>query len=76
MDLTLILNVAQIAVSLVIIGLVLLQDRSSDVGGIFGGGGEAGGFYQARRGLEKLVFSATIVSVVIFTGLALAHFLI
>lgn len=71
----LILNVSQIVVSLIIIGLVLLQDRSSDVGGIFGGG-EGGGFYQARRGLEKIIFMSTIVAIVLFTGLALAHFLI
>jgi protein translocase SecG subunit len=73
---TLILNVSQIIISLIIIGLVLIQDRSSDMGGIFGGGGEGGGFYQARRGLEKIIFASTIVAVILFTGLALAHFLV
>jgi len=72
---TLILNVSQIIVSLLIIGLVLIQDRSSDAGGIFGGG-DTGGFYQARRGLEKIIFALTIIAIIIFTGLAIAHFLI
>ena len=71
----LILNSAQIVVSLIVIGLILLQDRSSEAGGLFGGG-EGGGVYQTRRGLEKVVFGATIVGVIVFTALALTHFLI
>jgi len=62
---------AQIAISLILIFLILLQERSSGVGGAFGGG--AGGFYQARRGLEKTVFISTIVLTVLFAGLALLN---
>lgn len=43
--------------------------------GIFGGM-ESGGLYQTRRGLEKLVFYATIILIVVFAGLALAQLLI
>lgn len=66
------LTIAQIAVSVLVIILILLQERSSAGGmaGIFGGGGD-GGFYQTRRGLEKFIFGATIVLVIIFAGLAL-----
>jgi protein translocase SecG subunit len=71
---TFIISLAQIAVSVMIIALILLQDRSSDVGGGLFGGGETGGFYQARRGVEKLVFGGTVVLVVLYGGLALAHF--
>ena len=70
------LSIAQIAVSVLVIALILLQDRSSDMGGGIFGGGETGGFYQARRGLERIVFVSTIVLIIVFAGLALAHFLI
>ncbi len=61
--------IIQLVLSVTIIALILLQERSAGLGGIFGG--EGGGFYQARRGLERVVFIATIVAVVAFAGLAL-----
>lgn len=64
-----ILAAAQIVVSIALIILILLQERSSGLSGIFGG--EGGGFYQTRRGLEKLIFSGTIVLAVLFVGLAI-----
>lgn len=63
------LNIALTAVSVIIVGLVLLQDRTSGTGSIFGGG-EAGGVYQRRRGLEKTLFSTTIVFVAAFAILS------
>lgn len=69
-----ILSIAQIAISIIVIILILLQERSSGTGGIFGGGTE--GFYQTRRGLEKLVFSATIIGMALFAGLALINLLV
>lgn len=64
-----ILAISQIVVSIALIVLILLQERSSGLSGIFGG--EGGGFYQTRRGLEKLIFSGTIVLAVLFVGLAI-----
>lgn len=58
----------QIILSVVIIVLILLQERSGGLSGIFGG--ESNAFYQARRGLEKVVFISTIVLIVVFVGLA------
>ncbi len=63
------LNIAQIVVSVALIGLVLLQERSAGAGGLFGGGG-AGSSYQTRRGLEKVIYWATIVIALAFAGLA------
>ncbi len=60
--------ILQIIVSVILVVLILLQERSAGLSGIFGG--EGGGFYQTRRGLEKLIFVATIVLAVIFVGLA------
>ena len=59
------LAIAQIVISIIVIGLILLQQRSSGAGSAFGGGtGES--FYEKRRGMEKLVFFGTILSVAIF----------
>ncbi|MBM3281207.1 MAG: preprotein translocase subunit SecG [Candidatus Harrisonbacteria bacterium] len=67
-----ILTFAQIAVSVILIILVLLQERGSGLGGAFGGS-EAPGFYQARRGLEKVVFTSTIILTVVFVALAFVN---
>ena len=58
----------QIVISLVLIILILLQERSAGLSGIFGS--EGGGFYQTRRGLERVIFYATIVLAIVFLGLA------
>ena len=63
------LNIALVAVSVIIVGLILLQDRTSGTGGVFGGG-EAGGVYQRRRGLEKSLFTTTIIFAAAFAVLS------
>lgn len=63
------LNLAQLFISLVLIGVVLLQTRGTDVGAAFGGGG-GGSSFRTRRGLEKTLFQATIVLAVIFVGIS------
>lgn len=60
--------IIQIILSMLIITLILLQERSSGMSGLMGGSGE--GYYQARRGMEKLVFYSTIVLSVAFVVLA------
>lgn len=68
-----IISIAQVIVSIVLIVLILLQERASAGGlGIFGGSG-GDSFYQARRGLEKMIFAATIVLAFAFGGLALLN---
>lgn len=62
------INIAQIAVSIIVIILTLLQERSSGASGIFGGDG--GGVYQQRRGFEKSIFIATIFFVIMFAALS------
>jgi protein translocase SecG subunit len=59
----------QIILCILIVGLILLQERSSGMSGLLGGSGE--GLYQARRGFEKMIFYATIVLCIVFVGLAL-----
>jgi protein translocase SecG subunit len=64
-----IVPIAQIAISVLLVVLILLQERSAGLSGIFGG--EGGGFYQTRRGLEKIIFASTIILAVVFVALAI-----
>ncbi len=70
-----IISIAQLVVSVLLITLILLQERSSGLSGILGGGGGEG-FYQTRRGLEKLIFAGTIVLAIAFGALAIADLLL
>jgi preprotein translocase subunit SecG len=53
--------------------LILLQQRGASLGAGFGGSGE---LFTTRRGLEKSMFSTTIVFVAIFVLSILALLLI
>ncbi|PIR44290.1 preprotein translocase subunit SecG [Candidatus Wolfebacteria bacterium CG10_big_fil_rev_8_21_14_0_10_31_9] len=68
------LSIAQIIIAVVIIVLVMLQERSSGLSGAFGGGEST--FYQTRRGFEKIIFIATVVLVVAFTVLSFINFIL
>lgn len=69
------LIIATIAVSLIIIVLIAIQEQSADTPGVFGGGGGSS-FYQTRRGLEKFMFGATIFFAVLFVFLATLNLVI
>ena len=68
------LTFAEIIVALVLIVLVLVQERSSGLSGVFGGFG--GTPYQTRRGLEKIIFWATIIAGGLFAGLAILNLIV
>lgn len=59
-----ILLIFHIIVSVALIACVLLQSQGSGLGAAWGGGGET---YHTRRGLEKVLFYATIALAAIFT---------
>ncbi|MDD5547795.1 MAG: preprotein translocase subunit SecG [Candidatus Pacebacteria bacterium] len=69
------ISIIQLVFAVLLIVLVLIQERSSGLSGAFGGSGD-GGFYHTRRGLEKIIFFATIVSAIAFAGLALVDLVI
>jgi len=52
----------QILVSGLLIALILFQGKGKGLGSSFGGGE----FYRSKRGVEKLIFVATIFLVVFF----------
>lgn len=64
-----IVNFSQIIVSVMIIALILLQNRSSGLGTVFGGDGN---IIHAKRGPEKWLFFATIAAVIVFIALGVA----
>jgi preprotein translocase subunit SecG len=63
------LNLAQMLISIVLIVVVLLQTRGTDVGAAFGGG-SSGSTFRTRRGLEKTLFQLTIVLAIIFVAIS------
>lgn len=63
-----VLIILQIAVSLALIVLILMQAKGVGLGKAWGGSGE---FYKNRRGVEKIVFRATIVTAVLFFVISL-----
>jgi len=58
------LNIAQIIVSIALIALILLQARTSGVGGVFGGSDTS--VVRTRRGVERTMFNLTIVLSIVF----------
>ena len=66
------LNIFQIVVSVALIVAVLFQVRGGGIGGIFG---QADSVFRTKRGIEKWLFIATIVLVVIFVVLSLVSML-
>ena len=69
-----VLNVAIIIVSIALIASVLLQSKGVGLGGL--AGGDTGGVYTQRRGIEKVMFYITIALSVVFLMLALISVLI
>lgn len=55
-----VLQILQIVLSAVIIGSILLQAQGAGLGTTWGGGGET---YHTKRGVERVVFYLTIVSI-------------
>ena len=60
-----ILSYIQIILSLLLIGGVLLQRSEAGLGSAFGGGDATSGKYT-RRGMEKILFTGTIIIAILF----------
>ncbi len=61
----------QLVVAVLLVGAILLQQRSSGLGMTFGGG--AGGSYYTRRGFEKFLSQATSALAIIFIVVSIAQ---
>ena len=58
-------EIAQLILAILVIVAILLQQQGSGLGTAFGG---EGNFYRSKRGLEKSLFYATIVLIVLFVA--------
>lgn len=59
----------QIILSVIIIVFVLLQSQGSGLGALGGGGGET---FHTRRGVERVIFGATVAAIILFTLVSIA----
>jgi protein translocase SecG subunit len=62
------IKIIQVVLAILLSIAILLQNRGGGLSGVFGGSG--GGYYMAKRGLEKKIFYATIVLAIAFFGLS------
>lgn len=65
-----IISILQIVLAVLLIGAILLQQKGSGLGGVFGG---SSNIFSTKRGIDKALFQATIVISIIFFGLSLAR---
>lgn len=68
-----ILSIIQIAISVLLVIAILLQQQGSGLGAAFGGEGNT---FRTKRGLEKTLQTATIVLAILFLGSGLANLII
>lgn len=69
-----ILPIAQSIIAILLIIFILIQQRGTALGSAFGG--EGGGFYSTRRGIQKKIFWATIIFGALFVVSALLNLII
>ena len=62
MDITQIIKVVQVVISIILTLLILIQSKGK---GLASGIGDSIGMYRSRRGLEKVIFIATIVMTIV-----------
>lgn len=68
------LSIIQIIVAVLLVAAILLQQRGGGLGGLFGG--ESGGSYATKRGLQQKLHWATVTLGILFVGLALLNLVI
>lgn len=69
------LIIADIIIAVLLIGLILLQERSAGSSGLLGGTGMEAP-YQTRRGVERIVFWTTVGLAVLFALVSVAKLVI
>lgn len=65
--------ITQIILSVLLVVLILLQAQGTGLGSNWTGGGET---YHTRKGVERIVFVATIVGVFLFILLSIASLML
>ena len=63
-----ILLIVEVVICAILVVAVLLQNRAEGLGKMFGGGGEV---FRTKRGLEKVLYYATIVLIIALIAISL-----
>jgi len=68
-----ILPIAQIVVAVILITLILFQQRGTALGSAFG---DSGGFHATRRGAEKKIFYGSVIFGILFIVFAVLNLIL
>ncbi|PIT87682.1 MAG: preprotein translocase subunit SecG [Candidatus Magasanikbacteria bacterium CG10_big_fil_rev_8_21_14_0_10_40_10] len=63
-------NILQLILAILLIAVILLQQKGTGLGGVFGG---SSNIYSTKRGVDKILHYATIVIAVIFFGISVVR---
>ena len=63
----------QVILSVVLVAAILLQRTGAQLGGAFGGSDSMSSAHHTRRGMEKWLFTVTIVTAILFAVSALIN---
>ncbi len=69
-----IINFTQIVVSVLVIALILIQNKGGGIGSVFGGGDS--NVMYTKRGPEKWIFYATVAATALFIILGIVNLII
>lgn len=70
-----VITITQAIIALLLIVIIMFQQRGTALGSAFGGG-DSGGFYSTRRGIQKKLLWATIVLGALFIILAVINLIV
>ncbi len=65
-----IFTAVQVTLAIVLIVIILLQQKGAGLSGVFGGSSNV---YSTKRGVDKILHYATVIVAVIFFGIGLAR---
>ena len=68
-----IITVVEMSIAVLLIASVILQQRGTQAGVVFGGGSQT---YRSKRGIEKVLFYSTIILASLFAGFSILGALI
>jgi preprotein translocase subunit SecG len=70
-----IITIAQVVFAVLLITLILLQNRAGGLSSVFGGS-EITNVFRTKRGIERSIFILTIIFSILFLGASLVNILI
>ncbi len=69
------ITIIQVIIAVILMVLILLQNRGGGLGSLFGGSDNSNA-YRTKRGMEKNLFILTIIFAILFLGISLANILL